>query len=537
MTEKVNNVKLGKQTCVLTAAIVALVIAGCGDSGKQGGTMNTSLFGGDPGKLAFDVGTVDAAQVSDNLFDGLTKVNADSGEAEAKVADDWKSNKDFTTWTFNLKRDYKFCNGETVTAESFKTGWEATTNPAEKSFVAFLFAGIKGTDDAGASKNLTGVTTPSKFTLKVNLKDGDNIFHKKVAHPAFAPVPTKYYADNKKSFATKPVGNGPFCVTSYKTDRSISTKANKFYKGDDRTSPELDKLVYKIFPDEDAAYKAFRAGDVDEAEVPFAKRKQASGLPNTDFVTRPLLSTGFYGFKVNEDPWKGNNGKLLRQAISYAVDRKNIAKNVMGGGGEPADGFVPPDMAGYRPGASPYDHNPDKAKKLLEDAGYTNGQGLPSLTLGFSLGSGAEKIAAAVQSDLAKVGIKMKTKGVGDFGGVFLPQIESGQIDFFGLAWIADFNSQQNFLFPNFSSTTIPDGNLNHYRNKEFDSLLDQAVKEADESKSEDLYREAEELLFEDPPIVALYFNNSSRIVNTDRIVGYERSPEDITPYEKISLK
>ncbi len=529
--------KFGRPIIWLLLAVGALAVSGCGSAVKEGGTVETGLYGGDPGVIAFDIGTTDAAQVSVNLFDGLTESDSDSGRTVPKVADTWEHNDDLTVWTFKLKRDYKFCNGETVTSESFKAGWEATTDPDLQSSVTYLFTGVKGTDDAGNATKLSGVTTPDKYILKVELKEGDNIFDKKVSHPAFQPIPVSYYKKNKKSFPTKPVGNGPFCVTSYKSDRAISTRANSHYKGTDRTEPKIDKLVFRIYADEDASYKAFRAGSVLASEVPNSKREQADALPGTEFVKRTLLGTYYYGFKVNEEPWKGEKGKLLRQAVSYAIDRENIVENIWGGAARVADGFVPPGVPGYQSGASPYNFDPEKAKELLKKAGYPGGEGLGELTLGYNTGSGHEEVAASVQSDLAKVGVKMKPKGFADFVGAFIPQIEAGKIPFFRLGWVADYNAQENFLYPNFSSETIPDGNVNHYRNKKFDELLNSAAEQTDSDESDKLYREAEKILFEDPPIVSLFYYKSSRIIDSDKLGGYERTPEDTTPYEKVFLK
>lgn len=530
------SVKLGRARFLIAAVCFCMAfvaIAGCG-SDKQAGNVDVALYGGDPGILAFEIASDDAANIMVNLFDGLTDFDSKTGEIYPKVAGSWSHSKDFKTWTFKLKDDYKFCNGEPVTSKSFKAGWQAATDKGSGYGISYLFANIVGTDSGGYSTDLKGLSTPSSDTLVVKLKESANYFDAQVAHPSFSPVPVKYFSKHKEDFARKPVGNGPFCLTSYKPDRYIRTKANAHYEGSDRDKPKLKTLTFKVYEDIDASWDAYVSGQVDESEVPDVKRKNARTMAATEFITTPILAVNALGFNVERPPFKGEKGRLLRQAINYAIDREAIVEGVLAGDATVATGYTSPGTAGYESNLSPYTYDPDKAGELLKEAGYPSGKGLPRFTLAFNTGSDQERIVALIRKNLAEVGIEVDLKGYDPevFFGRNLPA--EGDVSFFRWSWIADYPSYEAFLQPNFDSSTIPDGDVYRYRNEKFDDLLSRARTASDKVTSYKLYQDAERLMFEDPPVVPLYFYKTSRAIKST-LKGYARSIDDTVRYELVS--
>ena len=527
-------------TFVLAAAVaVGVVASGCGSSKvAAGGTFKYAIVGGDPGTISpFDLATSDSIEIAKNLYDGLVDYNPETAKIQPVVAASWDHNEDSTEWTFHLKRGLKFSNGEQLTAQSFIADWDVVANPKSRSTISYHFSTIDGFDEmqsaGGKIKHLRGVSAPDRYTLQVKLSRPDNVFDYRVGHPAFSPIPVNAFKRRgKQAFAEHPIGNGPFVVVSYKHNQQIVVKRNPHYRTG--ATPKLDRVIFKIYASDDAAYKDFQAHDLDETEVPIAKIVQAEKNPSWNYISHPILSLYFYGFKVDVEPWKSSI--KLRQAINYAIDRQNIVDNVWNGAATVATGIVPPTIPGYESGAMPYRYDPARSKQLLKQAGYPNGRGLDKLVLGYNTGSGHEEVAAAIQADLKRVGIDMDAKGYAEFTTQFIPKLQAGDIDFFRLGWGADYPVQDNFIFPLFYGPNSGSDNLSYFKDAGIDASIVRAQAEPDVAKREAEYRSIEKRILDQAPIAPIFFYKTKR-VTWDNVDGYVRSLFDDTPLELASFK
>jgi len=202
---------------------------------------------------------------------------------------------------------------------------------------------------------------------------------------------------------------------------------------------------------------------------------------------------------INTEPFKDN--LALREAIGYVIDKQNICDVVNEGVSVPATGFVPSGIPGFQENASAVTYDPEKAKEKLAEAGYPNGEGLPTLKLGFNIGSGHEMIAEAVQADAKEIGINIEIEGYE--WGAMLEKAKSGEINFFRLGWLADYPTMDNFLFPLFYSGSAP----------VVDEMLLEARKISDDEERQAKYREVEKTILDDCAFALIYFYGSRRIV------------------------
>ncbi|MBC7247164.1 MAG: ABC transporter substrate-binding protein [Actinobacteria bacterium] len=537
-----------KKGKVIIAAVLALtivvgaamVLGGCGkkeeakEEIQEGGTFNYCLISDpvslDPAQLQESQGI----EVGKQIFDGLMDNDPETMELVPAMAESYEVNEDATVFTFKLKKGVKFHNGRECKAEDFVYSWNRVCDPATASEVSYHMSAIKGYKEFNEDKTATsleGVKALDDYTLEVTLAYpyADFVYH--TAHPVFSPIPKEVVEQyGSENFSEHPVGTGPFKFVSWTHEQQIVVEKNADYYGENK--PHLDKVVFKVYQDEETAYQDFKAGSLDDAQIPQGQFEAAAAEYGDRAIFKPMLGIYYYGFNMNTAPWK--DSKALRQAFNYAVDRETLCNVVMEGQRIPATGIVPPGIPGYQAGAMKYTYDPEKAKELLKEAGFPGGQGLPALTLGYNTGVGHDVIAQFIQGNLKDVGVNFGIEGYE--WGTYLDLIQGEQITFFRLGWLADYPIMDNFLYPLFHSENAGVDNMSQYKNAEVDKLLLEARRTPDEDARLALYREAEKLILEDAPIIPLMFYKTSRVYS-DKVGGYMRTADDITPLDRVYFK
>lgn len=517
-----------------------MILGGCGkkeeakEEIQEGGTFNYCLISDpvslDPAQLQESQGI----EVGKQIFDGLMDNDPKTMELVPSMAESYEVNEDATVFTFKLKKGIKFHNGRECKAEDFVYSWNRVCDPATASEVSYHMSPIKGYKEFNEDKTATsleGVKALDDYTLEVTLAYpyADFVYH--TAHPVFSPIPKEVVDQyGSENFSEHPVGTGPFKFVSWTHEQQIVVEKNADYYGENK--PHLDKVVFKIYQDEETAYQDFKAGSLDDAQIPQGQFEAAATEYGDRAIFKPMLGIYYYGFNMNTAPWK--DSKALRQAFNYAVDRETLCNVVMEGQRVPATGIVPPGIPGYQAGAMEYTYDPEKAKELLKEAGFPEGQGLPALTLGYNTGVGHDVIAQFIQGNLKDVGVNFGIEGYE--WGTYLDLIQGEQITFFRLGWLADYPIMDNFLYPLFYSENAGVDNMSQYKNAEVDKLLLEARRTPDEDARLALYRDAEKLILEDAPIIPLMFYKTSRVYS-DKVGGYMRTPDDITPLDKVYFK
>ena len=530
------------------AASALAALAACGKNGNaasgQGDSAVKASDGGtfkyyisdpvaiDPYNLQESEGT----QVGHVLFDSLVEWDWDKSDVKAKAAESWEINDDNTVFTFHLK-DAKFHNGDPVTAESFKRGWQRLVDPsmATPSEIGYHLSPVVGYDEMaqGSAKEISGLTCPDDKTFVVTLSAPMADFLAVCCHPGLAPVP-QAAIDDPDSFLLAPIGNGPFMMDGkWESGQYINVKRFEDYYGD---KPALDAINFSIQKDPKTAYSELEAGNMDFCQIPTGRIQELSekfGKSVDGYTISPsrqaLLGAeaSVYFLAVNlEDETMAN--KDLRHAMSLAINRQNIVDTLFESGREPADNVFPPiiDKKGGSWEFAEYD--PEKAKQIIDEKGLAG----TTVKLSYNSGGGHEDVMSCIQADLQTVGLTVEqdTKE----WAAYLQGLTDGSFQLGRMGWIADYPTLDNFIYPNFYSTA--DNNFSRYNNPEVDAAIDAARAIADEDERKDAYRKINQMVADDMPIIPIMFYAHQHVAS-DRVNELYYNAQGIADLGHASLR
>lgn len=495
----------------------------------KGGTYNHPLYA-DPVSLdPAHISESEGFRVGVMIYEGLVTYDPKTLEVKPALAEKWDVNENATVFTFKIRKGVKFHNGKELTAADFKKAWERACARDTQSEVAYILAPIKGYDEMqeGKATELSGVKVLDDYTLEVTLKYPFAEFVQTLGHPVASayPVEEAEKAVKEKKVWENPIGTGPFKFVSWKHNQEVVLERNPDYWGDE---PYLDKIVFRVFEDENTAFIEFKAGNLHDCSIPTGQLKATKADPTYGpmVVMGPELALYYYGFNMEKGVFAKD--KNLRLAIEYGTDRDSIINTVMEGLPLPATGIVPKGIPGYVEDQSPYKYDEEKAKEYWEKSSKPK-----EITLWYNTSEGHQKIAEAAQAGYKKIGINVKLTNLE--WGTYLDKVMKGECEFFRMGWIADYPSMDNFLYPLFHSSEKGNNNMTFYSNPEVDKLLEEARKETDEEKRHELYRKAEKMILEDAPIVPIYFYQFARVVQP-QVKNYHISAMGLVPFNQIWL-
>jgi peptide/nickel transport system substrate-binding protein/oligopeptide transport system substrate-binding protein len=536
---------------VLGLTFSVLGLAGCGGEEEEpegeepvaegpveGGTFNFYISEPafiDPVNLQESEGT----QVGQALFDSLVTFDPISMEVQPAAAETWESNDEATVWTFNLVEGAKFHNGREVTADDFKYAWERIANPENESEISYHLSAVEGFDamQDGSATELSGVVVVDDYTLEVTLSYAFADFEYVVGHPALAPVPAEEVEAG--DFGEMPVGNGPFKMSeAWAHDQYIKVEKFDDYYGD---APYIDAVEYKILADQDTAFLEFQAGNVDFVPIPTGQIQSTIdqyGESPDGYTANPgeqVLLGGelavYYMLMNNEDEVLSD--PVVRQALSLAIDRQAICDTVFEGTRSPATGIVPEGIFGFQEDAWAYSkYDVDEAKAKLAEAGYPDGEGLPSITLQFNTGAGHEDIIQLIQQDFAAIGVESDLAGME--WAQYLDMLSEGTYQMGRLGWIADYPIMDNFLYPLFKTGSADNYAL--YSNPEVDSMLEEARVTIDDDERVELYREIEKMIGDEAAVAPIMFYRHTRVAS-DRVMEGVFSANGLFDFQNVWLE
>lgn len=529
------------------AASALAALAACGKNNNAASTNDGTVKASEGGTFKYyisDPVAIDhynlqeseGTQVGHVLFDSLVEWDWDKGEVKAKAAESWEINDDNTVFTFHLK-DAKFHNGDPVTSESFKRGWQrlvdtTMTTPGE---IGYHLAPVVGYDEmaAGEATELTGLTCPDDKTFVVTLKEPMADFLAVCCHPGLAPAP-QAAIDDAANYLLAPIGNGPFMMDGkWESGQYINVKRFDDYYGD---KPALDAINFSIQKDPKTAYSELEAGNMDFCQIPtgrFAELTEKYGSSVDGYTISPSRQTlagaeaSVYYLAVNlEDETMAN--KDLRHAIGLAINRQNIVDTLYEGVREPADNVFPP-IIDKKGGSWEYaKYDPEAAKKIIDEKGLAG----TTIKLSYNSGGGHEDVMSCIQADLTAVGLNVEqdTKE----WAAYLQGLTDGDFQMGRLGWIADYPTLDNFIFPNFYSTA--DNNYSRYNNPEVDAAIDDARKIADEDDRKDAYRKINQMVADDMPIIPIMFYAHQHVAS-DRVNELYYNAQGIADLGHASLR
>ncbi|MCC6174521.1 MAG: hypothetical protein IT305_04380 [Chloroflexi bacterium] len=293
--------------------------------------------------------------VSFNLYDNLTARDPDL-KLIPRLATEWKATSD-KTWEFKLRPNVKFHNGDPLTSADVKFSIERTYDPAAKTLVATVFTTIEKID------------TPDPQTVVFTTKQPDPLLPARLAFYGGQILPKAYFEKvGADEFNLKPVGSGVVKFAEWVKDDHLTLEANKEYWGG---APDFDKVTFKPIPENQPRLAALMAGQADMALKLIPDQVDQLGKGNEKVRAEGALYAGIYVLAVNSKAPPLDNPKI-KQALSLAIDREGIVKSLWRGQGVVPNGFVAPGDNVYDPSRKPFEYNPDKAKALLQEAGYKN---------------------------------------------------------------------------------------------------------------------------------------------------------------------
>ena len=460
---------------------------------------------------------VPAAHILRDLFEGLTTISS-SGQIVPGAALRWNISRDARTYTFYLRRDLSWSNGEPLSASDFVYSLRRALDPDTASASAAALLPIANAREVLAGElpieDLGVALLDDEFTLQITLTGPTPYFLGLMASPVAYPVNRR----NVEAFGelfSKPgnlVSNGAFTLNEWVPRTRIVLEKNPLFR------EAGDTLVERVFyiPVEEASAEVnrFRVGELDwTSEVPSNQFAWLQKNYPDELVISPWTGSYFLGFNLTREPFVNNPS--LRMALILAIDREIITDKVTRFGERPSYSLVPPGIDGYVPFTPEYadwtqDERNHEARRLLEQAGYSDANPL-HLEIRYNTSGNHKKIALAVASMWKQV-LGVSASLVNEEYRVFLQNRQQKIVTrVFRAGWISDYNDPYSFLE---LFRTGHRGNDYGYSNSTFDALLDEVGTERVRARRERLMFEAERVLMTDNVIIPIYSYVSKRLVN-----------------------
>jgi dipeptide transport system substrate-binding protein len=480
---------------------------------------------------------------SRQIYNRLLEFKRGSTEIEPGLAESYDVSPDGMSFTFHLRKGVKFQT----------TKWFTPTRDFNADDVIFSFARqsdktnpwFKVTsdnhsyyEDMGFDHLLKSVEKVDDYTVRFNLSESEAAFLADMGMD-FASIISKEYADKlmaagkPEMMDQEPVGTGPFFLVQYQKDAVIRYKAHPAHW---RGKAAIDDLVFSITPDASVRWQKTKAGECHIMPYPNPADLEAMKKdPTVTVMEQPGLNIGYLAFNVLKKPF---DDKRVRQAINYAINKKAILDAVYLGAGVPATNPIPPIMWSYNNDVKDYPYDPEKAKKLLAEAGLPNGfdTDLWAMPVQRPYNPNARRIGELMQADLAKIGVKAEIKSYE--WGDYRKRLQAGEHQMAQLGWTGDNGDPDNFLhiLLGCDSAKIGGGNTAHWCNKEYNDLVIEAKHTTDIAKRTELYKKAQVVFKEEAPWFTIAHSVQFKPVRKE-VVDFKLSPFGQHEFYGVDIK
>lgn len=466
------------------------------------------------------------------LFNGLVQMD-DSLNVTPCIAHSYNISADGLSYTFYLRQDVYFHNdpcfengqGRKVTAKDFVYSFNRLFDSKVSSATTLM-----DKVDRSEKTAYKGFIALNDSTLRIYLKEPFSAFLNILTMKFFSVLPHEAIEMYRQDFRKHPVGTGPFVFKIWdEGTKLILLKNENYFERDEKGQrlPYLDAVTVSFMKDRETAFMELLNGRFDMLSGADAfninevldKEGNLRDLYEKKFYLQKqtYLKTDYLGILVDEDLPSVKNSplklKVIRKAINYGFDRNKLIKYLRNNIGIPGkSGFIPAGMKSFDTvEVKGYYYDPARVQQLLKEAGFPNGKGLPELTL-HSTDVHREQLEF-IQSQLAENNINVQVSI--DKLSVLQQAVNNGEYLFFKKSWLADYADEENFMGVFYSKNFSPLGaNYCHYNNPEFDKLFEAAQKETDPSEKTKLYRQMDQMVTEDAPVVVLYYDQVVRLVS-----------------------
>ena len=522
-----------------TILISSAFLAGCGNSAAPAGDAKTEASdagaagssGAASGTNTVDVqvgpspetidpalnSAVDGANMIIHAFEGLLKFDKDNNIVPG-LAESYDVSDDGLTWTFHLRDGLKWSDGSDLTAEDFVYSWKRVADPNTAAPYGYdLLNYVEGYDKAEAGDvDALAVSAPDAKTFVVKLTSPCVYFDKICAFAVMVPVQQATIEANGEAWTTNPetyITDGPYYMTEYTDGSQIVFTKNPNYW--DAANVTFENIVWHLIEDSNAAYSAYQNGDLALIkDVPTEEIPSLEG--NSEFYVEPIMGTYYVSFNTQREPF---TDPKVREALSLAIDREYVAGTIMQGTFSPAKNFVGPGVSDEKEGSSfeevtkskygdhfdtsNYEADLEKAKKLLEEAGYPNGEGFPEFEYLTNDAGYHKPVAEYLQSAWAELGLTMNIN-IQEWKTVTADR-RSGNFDIARNGWVYDWDDPSNMI------NLLETGNGNNdgkYSNPDFDKAVDDARKTTDLAEHYEKLHEAEQIMLNDAACAPVAYYN-----------------------------
>jgi len=497
--------------------VVALAaFAGCGKRETRVEVANREqilLFGNKAEPQDLDPQVVEGVgehNIISALLEGLVGEDPKTLAPVPGVAESWDISPDGLVYTFHLRANARWSNGDPVTATDFVESYRRILTPSLGSLYGYMLHPIKNAKPFNEGKitdpTQVGVRAIDERTLEVTLEcPTPTLLNMMADHYSFWPVhlsTLKKYGDpylrgNRWTLPENYVGNGPFVLTKWIPNSIISVRRNSNYW--DASTVKLNGIDFLPIESIDSEERSFRAGQLHRTEeLPNAKVDTYKREQPDRIRFDPYLGNYFYRINVGA---KGLTDKRVRHALSQAIDRPAIVETVTRGGQKPAFAFTPPNTAGYTSRAQ-LKFDIEGAKKLLAEAGYPNGEGLPAIEIHYNTSENHRAIAEAIQQMWKKnLGVEATLRN--EEWKVYLDSQSHTNYMVSRAGWIGDYPDPRTFLdtFLSYSGN-----NRTGWANSEYDRLVNEAACISDEATRQETLQKAEAILLDELPLIPIYY-------------------------------
>ena len=506
----------------------------------------------------------DGHHIINNMFEGLARVTKEG--IEPAQAEKWDISDDKMTYTFHLRKGLKWSDGKPVTAKDFEYAIKRACDPKVASDYANLVTGyIAGGEEffnGKGTRDEVGVKALDDNTLEVKLRFPCPYFLDLTSFPTYNPVRQDIVEANGEGWEKKPetcVSNGPFMLKEYKTGSHMLMVKNENYW--DAANIKLAGIKGMKIVEGTTALNGYENGEIQVMDGITIEQIPRLQKEDPNFAIVPYLGTYFVNFNVDNPVLKDVR---VRKAFSLAIDRTQFVKQVTKGGQVPATGFIPnslkfSDGSPIREmdkngvpvpeyGIDPNKALVDEAKKLLADAGYPDGKGLPEMTFLYNTNENNKKIAEALQG-MWKQNLGVEVKLMNQDWAVFLETRRKGEYVIARGGWIGDYGDPMTFL----ELFTLNSGNNEpqwRYKEEPVGAPHDKTFNPEQEAfekavmasrlvsgKDRDkLLKEAEKVLMENMVVAPIYYYTLSIIIDEAKVEGVELTKETVWDFRHAQL-
>lgn len=493
-----------------------------------GGNLIMTLGARDPTTLdPALVGDTTSAFVVRQLFSGLVRLDTNL-EVQPDLAASWEVSPDGTVYTFTLRPDARFADGTPITAEDVQYTLERATDPnlAPALPAQTYLRDIVGVREklAGNTDTISGLRVLDPQTIEITIDAPKSFFLAKLANPTSFIVDRRTVEASPRDWTSRPNGSGPFMIERWRNDDVLVLQRNpNFY----RDPAQLDQITMLMGAAASNPLVLYEEGEIDLVEVPTYALPRFQDPDNPlhgDLVSVPQLSLFYIGMNVSIPPF---DDPQVREAFTLLIDRTRLTDLTLRGSATPARGVLPPGMPGYNADLPPPAADIAAARQLIAASRYGSVANLPPIV---AYGGGWTTTLSEIAAD--ELGLEIEVRAFETFGD-YLAALEANEFALFSMGWIADYADPENFLDVLFRSGSGENHML--YANPEVDALLDAAATAESDTERWRLYREAEQRIIADAPIIPLYHDVGNYLIKP-YVHGLEVTPMGILDLAPVEL-